>query len=736
MRSLLQRMGHGFAPGPENHVDLAAWRAGTQLRYLGVELRLTHGSAEIRLRHLGADGAERDGSVHLVRTIPGSAFSPPLHLPDMGARLIPEVIDASADAQFELRVFTDDPPLLADPRPAYVLTATDREALRPTLEAFAAVPDAGRLVLVLSPNDTEAPSGPAIDILRAPVGPAWGVGMHTLAYASTLNSGATHIGLVEPGVQIPAATFERVRDLLRFARPGLHIGAALHTQDGPILGRNLDLATGMATAAHGAPSLAGGLIVVPRRAVYSVGLPMPGSDAFAAVDYPLRLRRVLGAPVVPVSLHVESVSLPDATPADGDHTGALMMTLRERGADRAVADEHLRQVAQDLHDGRLDQACQRLDAMDGLLSDGPLSADAPLRGVKNRLLLRWRRRRQARLLHDALPRLVRQAQARERDVTGVSAWDARLSGNRFVPGPATRAYDTQICALHSTICDQDIALRAALVAERRATDARLMAAGVGDPVRTRADLDRPNILAVAALRQRHAGRRAVVVGNGPSLRIADLDRLTGDITFASNKIFLAFDQTDWRPTYYSVEDHMVLENNRTRIEGLTGMVKIFPASMRDFHYHAPDTIFVPLIPPRSYTEPLSDPDFPAFSSELTQGIGWGSTVVYAQIQLAAYLGCTEIVVIGVDHSYELPARKVGNTYVSDGERNHFHPEYRAPGEVWHQPNIEVLEVSYAKARSACEARGIRIVNASRASRLDTFERADFDTLFPLTRPAS
>jgi hypothetical protein len=211
--------------------------------------------------------------------------------------------------------------------------------------------------------------------------------------------------------------------------------------------------------------------------------------------------------------------------------------------------------------------------------------------------------------------------------------------------------------------------------------------------------------------------------------MTDLDCLAGDVTFASNKIFLAFDQTDWRPTYYSVEDHMVLENNRAQIENLSGTIKIFPSNMRDFHYHASDTIFVPLLAPRSFSDPLSDPDFPAFSTELTQGIGWGSTVVYGQIQLAVYLGCTEIVLIGVDHNYEIPARKVGNTYVSDGEQNHFHPEYRAPGEVWNQPNIDVLDVSFAKARVACEARGIRIVNASRATRLDTFERADFDTLF-------
>ena len=94
------------------------------------------------------------------------------------------------------------------------------------------------------------------------------------------------------------------------------------------------------------------------------------------------------------------------------------------------------------------------------------------------------------------------------------------------------------------------------------------------------------------------------------------------------------------------------------------------------------------------------------------------------------MGCTEIVLIGVDHSYQLPSVKQGNRYIYEGERNHFHPDYRAPGEAWHQPNLDVLERSYGKARDVCAASGIRIVNASRHSALTVFERADFDQLFP------
>ncbi len=55
----------------------------------------------------------------------------------------------------------------------------------------------------------------------------------------------------------------------------------------------------------------------------------------------------------------------------------------------------------------------------------------------------------------------------------------------------------------------------------------------------------------------HRGERCFVVGNGPSLKVDDLDKLVGEITFASHRIFLDFEQTQWWPTYYAMCDAVV-----------------------------------------------------------------------------------------------------------------------------------------------------------------------------------
>lgn len=44
--------------------------------------------------------------------------------------------------------------------------------------------------------------------------------------------------------------------------------------------------------------------------------------------------------------------------------------------------------------------------------------------------------------------------------------------------------------------------------------------------------------------------RAWIVGNGPSLNETPLELLSGEVTFACNRIHLLYPRTTWRPTFY------------------------------------------------------------------------------------------------------------------------------------------------------------------------------------------
>ncbi len=229
------------------------------------------------------------------------------------------------------------------------------------------------------------------------------------------------------------------------------------------------------------------------------------------------------------------------------------------------------------------------------------------------------------------------------------------------------------------------------------------------------------------LRNKHLGKRCFIIGNGPSLTAEDLDKLRFEYTFASNKIYLLFDKTMWRPTYYSCEDTLVVEQFADEILNIEKTTKIFPTHFLHFIERNDRCHFIDL----HYDNNLVENDAweeRNFSCDLSRGIHWGSTITYSMMQMAAAMGFKEIYLLGLDHQYVLPKKQVHNFYIAEGETNHFCKEYRVPGEKWHAPRLKVLERSYAYAKEACHNVGITIYNASRKSALDIFEKVNLDDI--------
>jgi len=227
------------------------------------------------------------------------------------------------------------------------------------------------------------------------------------------------------------------------------------------------------------------------------------------------------------------------------------------------------------------------------------------------------------------------------------------------------------------------------------------------------------------LRNIHANRRCFIIGNGPSLMIEDLEKLKNEITFAANKIYLAFDKTNWRPTYYAVTDDFVAKQNYPEINKLSGFPKFFPCHAKTL-WGTPfdDAIYFRYI---YYQNRYPQP--PRFGLKPACKIYAGRTVLYAFIQLACFMGIREIYLLGVDFNFIEPPNKVGRTLISDGESNHFHPDYRAPGEKWVEPKLNQQKKAFEKAATTVEMLGGRILNATREGKLEVFTRVNFNELF-------
>nr|WP_281396672.1 6-hydroxymethylpterin diphosphokinase MptE-like protein [Roseospira visakhapatnamensis] len=217
---------------------------------------------------------------------------------------------------------------------------------------------------------------------------------------------------------------------------------------------------------------------------------------------------------------------------------------------------------------------------------------------------------------------------------------------------------------------------------------------------------------------RVAGRRAFIVGNGPSLAAMDLAPLAGEITFAFNGA--------WRlreslvPTIHMVEDRLVAEEEAAHLAALDpATLLVLPTDHADVSPPAPGRLHVPV--DWSYYDPLRPPREPGFTTNAAAGrLHAGQSVAYLALQVAFVMGCDPVVLLGIDLDYRLPAsaRVAGPVVTSTAaDPNHFDPAYFGPGRRWHLPKTDRMLVAFRRAARVYAEHGRRLVNATPGGRL-------------------
>ena len=194
-----------------------------------------------------------------------------------------------------------------------------------------------------------------------------------------------------------------------------------------------------------------------------------------------------------------------------------------------------------------------------------------------------------------------------------------------------------------------------------------------------------------------------------------------------NGIFYMTWQCGFAPTYYVVEDNHVFADNLDRIEAVDAVAKFFPSKFRPIIKPAADTHFLPT-DWSFYWNSTEWYETPRFSHDVSDVIYAGQTVTFLNLQLAAYMGFSEIYLIGVDFDYKIPddAEIDGLTITSvDDDPNHFHPDYFGKGKRWHLPKLDNVGRAMVCAREGVEASVRQIFNATIGGKLEVFPRADY-----------
>lgn len=230
-----------------------------------------------------------------------------------------------------------------------------------------------------------------------------------------------------------------------------------------------------------------------------------------------------------------------------------------------------------------------------------------------------------------------------------------------------------------------------------------------------------------SIKNKHVNKRAFIIGNGPSLKKCDLKKLEGEYTFGVNAIFLNYEKMGFYPTYYVVEDVFVAEDRASEINSYQGpKMKFFGNYLRHCLDVRDDTSWL------NVRVKYGDyPGFPHFSKDAARMVWVGGSVTYICMQLAYYMGFSEVYLVGFDHSYIIPddVKQVGNAITSTtDDPNHFHPDYFGKGYRWHDPRVDRMEKGFINARRAFEADGRKILNATVGGNLEVFERVDYNSI--------
>lgn len=246
-----------------------------------------------------------------------------------------------------------------------------------------------------------------------------------------------------------------------------------------------------------------------------------------------------------------------------------------------------------------------------------------------------------------------------------------------------------------------------------------------------ADRMRPRIL---ALRNRHAGRRAFIIGNAPSVAEMDLGLLRNEISFAVNSTFRLYPRMGFVCPYTCFSDRVRWRETGAEMLRNSAGTEVLCCdewevpTPPDFYSEAElERVIVlnqlyrlplwlhAMMPLRNRAGMFTYLGLRErkFSWDLTEGVCVAKSVIFMAAQVAAWMGCNQIILIGVEMNYSQP-------------QAHFHDQ-----KVWTPAQDYDREVKpwFEIFRRDMESRGVEFLNATPGGRVNELKRVRYEDLF-------
>jgi hypothetical protein len=217
--------------------------------------------------------------------------------------------------------------------------------------------------------------------------------------------------------------------------------------------------------------------------------------------------------------------------------------------------------------------------------------------------------------------------------------------------------------------------------------------------------------ALTRLRGVHAGGKAVILCNGPSLLRTDFQAINkaGLFTFGLNKINLLFETSVFRPScVVAVNDHVIEQNRDFFNETLLPL--FLDSAARKWIKKRDNVVF------------LHSVHYPSFAEDCRVSVFQGSTVTYVAMQLAFHMGFRAVGLVGCDHNFAQKGRPNEAVVAGRHDASHFHPKYFADGATWNLPDLRSSEFYYLMAKDRYEENGRRLYNCTAGGDLEVLPR--------------